>query len=746
MKSRIQKEWDFFKSLIPIAVLFAIGLILWKFSNTACAIVVFELPYLLGIFLSIFAIGYITLRATKINYFNLQETIIISLAIGSGILPQIVHIAGLAGIGSRYRFLWVFFTVIASLIGMGVLLYIYQNRDKYKSEYVVYEQGRHWMVLLFIFLPFVVLGLLCAAIPPGVLWSAEGGGYDVLEYHLQVPKEWFQLGNITHLSHNVYANFPLNAEMLYLLGMYLKGRPLEAIYLAQLIHFTFGILFVLSVWAFTRRFGIKSAVFASILSGTTGWLIYLGVLAYNELGMVFVGSVGVGVLVKLWFQEEAGDINTEKLGLIVGILLGGCAGFKYTAIPMIAVPVSVVAFITFWEKSKFLIALKSCVLLGVVALVVFSPYLVRNFYWTGNPIFPLGYSVFDGKDFTPELAARWEKGHRAKGLPTNDYKQNLLARFNRLYSAGLKNVIVDNFLAEYYRSKGDFLRADLILRPPPILDLPKFGFGLILLPWFIFLTRKQSGFDWLLVFVLVFQTGVWLFFTHMQARFLIPWLIILPYLVARTVSAFLRLFTPIGILTFVILLGTVFLNFRDTFLRYQRHVYVGTQKIDWSGQHRAFTKGIVPGYEYLKIVNSQPEKKILLVGEATPFYIESSNVIYNTVFNRNLLGEHLKESYKSARNYICSLKPDFIYVNWAEIRRLRSTYGFDESIKPGVFYYLGKSTQYKIRKLAFWKPMIKLQNRRVPSRILYKVEYKKREERHIKRRGKWKYERKRRRR
>ena len=47
--------------------------------------------------------------------------------------------------------------------------------------------------------------------------------FNVCEYHLQAPKEFLQQGRIASLPHNVYANMPLGAEMLSLLGMVLAG-------------------------------------------------------------------------------------------------------------------------------------------------------------------------------------------------------------------------------------------------------------------------------------------------------------------------------------------------------------------------------------------------------------------------------------------------------------------------------------------------------------------------------------------
>ena len=64
-------------------------------------------------------------------------------------------------------------------------------------------------------LPFALMILLGGMLPPI--------DFDVREYHLQAPKEFYQQGRIGFLPHNVYANMPLGTEMLSLLGMVVSG-------------------------------------------------------------------------------------------------------------------------------------------------------------------------------------------------------------------------------------------------------------------------------------------------------------------------------------------------------------------------------------------------------------------------------------------------------------------------------------------------------------------------------------------
>jgi hypothetical protein len=58
-------------------------------------------------------------------------------------------------------------------------------------------------------------------------------------------------------------------------------------------------------------------------------------------------------------------------------------------------------------------------------------------------------------------------------------------------------------------------------------------------------------------------------------------------------------------------------------------------------------------------------------------------VRYSTVFNRNLLSAVLRKQTPAER--LALLKEQgirLIWINWAEVERLRRTYGFDPAITP----------------------------------------------------------------
>src|SRR6185369_1769476 len=73
----------------------------------------------------------------------------------------------------------------------------------------------HWAWWLVAAVPFALMIVLGGMLPPFA--------YDVREYHLQAPKEWFQNGRIDFLPHNIYANMPLGSELTSLWAMALVG-------------------------------------------------------------------------------------------------------------------------------------------------------------------------------------------------------------------------------------------------------------------------------------------------------------------------------------------------------------------------------------------------------------------------------------------------------------------------------------------------------------------------------------------
>ena len=193
--------------------------------------------------------------------------------------------------------------------------------------------------------PFIAIMTSGAFLPPGFLWTPnEPHGYDVVEYHLQVPREWYEAGRILPLHHNVFSFFPFNVEMHYLLAMNLRGGPWAGMYLAQLMHGTLILLAVLAACGFAARITKQrrcksrvSIIVIALAMLSTPWLAQLGAIAYDEGGFLLCGTLAIGFAVRALVEPE----RRRARFVLAGILAGLACGSKLTAVPelLVAIPV-----------------------------------------------------------------------------------------------------------------------------------------------------------------------------------------------------------------------------------------------------------------------------------------------------------------------------------------------------------------------------------------------------------------------
>lgn len=221
--------------------------------------------------------------------------------------------------------------------------------------------------------------------------------YDSLVYHLALPQEYLRAGRLIAPPGIVYAHFPQNGEMLFTLALSL-GSDL----LAQMYIWLAGALTVAWLLTFGRRV-TPAAVWAAVLVATHTAVLLMCSTTYVE------------PLVMLWttaalLSFEASDDGRELGPVLLSAVFTGLAlGTKYYA-GLLAV---LLVLRLVWRDR-----LKHAFVFAAVAGALFAPWLVKNWIFAGNPVFPFLYKVFPATKvgWTADLAAGYfqvltEYGH-----------------------------------------------------------------------------------------------------------------------------------------------------------------------------------------------------------------------------------------------------------------------------------------------------------------------------------------------
>ena len=129
--------------------------------------------------------------------------------------------------------------------------------------------------------PWIVIGLLLlslglSALLPAVSWDAD-------TYHLTVPRLYAENQGFFRIPFNVYSNWPMNIEMLFLMAMVLKDFVS-----AKLIHFGLGLLLVTATVTVSRQ-GRRTGtgVVAALLLLANPVVLYEMKTAYIDVAYAF---------------------------------------------------------------------------------------------------------------------------------------------------------------------------------------------------------------------------------------------------------------------------------------------------------------------------------------------------------------------------------------------------------------------------------------------------------------------------
>ncbi len=346
----------------------------------------------------------------------------------------------------------------------------------------------------------VAVLLVAVTLPPGLAWMSEFGGYDALSYHLQLPKEWLDAGQVKPLRHSVYSAFPSFVETatLHLWTLASFAPVHDVATAAQWLHAAIAVAAAVVTGALAAALLPSSAsgrarAWATAI-GTVGvmgipWVTVTGSLAYNDMAPVLF----LATAMLAW--TAGGAMRAGRSGIAAGLALGAAAGSKLTAVGMVAMPFVAWAIVAAATPDARRRLVRGAAFAVPVAVAVLVPWLVRNWAAIGNPLFPFlgdapgwwsaeqlsrfaaGHAATPGTGAAGRLAALWDHGFR-EGIGVAPGADPWLPQWGLAFGAGTAALAV------------------------AAVRLPRTGLSL------------AAAF--------LAQCAFWMLATHLKARFLLP--------------------------------------------------------------------------------------------------------------------------------------------------------------------------------------------------------------------------------
>ena len=303
----------------------------------------------------------------------------------------------------------------------GNLLFLFRAFAKIRNL-----RGVNLALALYLAFVFALTFLLTLA-PP------NGADYDSLVYHLAVPTQYLRHNGIVQLPYDHHSYFPFTMEMLYQIGLALSGPVL-----AKLFHWLMLPLCCLTLFAMGRRHAsTRAGLFAAAIFASFPLVLWLASTAYIELG--FTLFVLLAFACFLNWQNAIGGARRGVWLLWSGAFCGFALGTKYLgALTLFWLGISALIFLLreqreYSQNAPRVLAVaqrdekisaktavradwKNLAGFAIIAILLGGFWYVRNFIWTGNPVFPFAYGVFGGRGWTAQMAADYDKSQAIYGF------------------------------------------------------------------------------------------------------------------------------------------------------------------------------------------------------------------------------------------------------------------------------------------------------------------------------------------
>jgi hypothetical protein len=354
----------------------------------------FGLFFLVGLFA---ATGYVLEHMLPVIRKTVLGTSVRRIASGSAVWMLLVFAIATLQLLTRQSLLALAAVILLNAAAI-VLVRRRHPRDRFKS-------GAGWIDLGLLGVPVVVLmALFASAMLPEVGWDAAA-------YHLAVPKIFIAHGGFREIPFSVYSNWPLNVQLLFAMGMLVHDHVL-----AKLLMVLFLVILCAAVYEFTKknhsRFAASIALCLFLANEVVLWEVQVAYIDIAYALYFFLAFV-----LALQYLDEP---RTSWL-ILAGAFCGVVAGTKMNGIFGLLSIAGVIGTSLLAGRARrgfrdWITVMRVMAILAIVTFLLVLPWLVKNYLYTGNPVYPLFYELFGGPYWSARLGEDFLTWQRSIGM------------------------------------------------------------------------------------------------------------------------------------------------------------------------------------------------------------------------------------------------------------------------------------------------------------------------------------------
>lgn len=579
--------------------------------------------------LTLLGVGRLLLRASRFVAHNPWEEAALSFGLGYGSVGTFLFLLGLCGFWGG-GFLTVLMIALALVSVAGLRELVMSVRRSFASTGAksagpdaLNSCAGALIVLIWLY------SLRYALIPETF--------YDALVYHLALPAQYLLHGGVFPTPANSYSGIPALPQMVSGLALAIEPWGIAA----SILHSSLLLWCCVALIGLSRRLGRpKAGVVAALIFAATP--VVIGESFRVSVGLEWALMELCCLTGLLAVVEEQGEAPMPAV-VLSGCFLGFAMATKYPAwlLALAVAPLLAAGRLsTMEERKRFMVRLLVC---GAVASVLIAPWVLKNVFFYGNPLYPFFHEHF-----------------AAMGESVPDWRQISAA------GTDLRRLFTPAGFLRYLIHPWDFLKPveDVTQTTGPIY--------LALLPGLLLFPFDRRG-----KLVALFAAMAWIPLSVLSpmTRFFIPHLAVMALLVAYLIEglepswAAKRFRTGAIGLAALSMLGWAVMDSNRTKLP----VYLGAKDFNDYLAHTVVSYP-TPAYAGYKFLNEQaPAKaKVLVYSESRGFYLRREAII-SSPDQRAALESWADQSTDAAAlaRKIRQEGVSFILVNGAEMARLK---------------------------------------------------------------------------